>query len=113
MPLIFLMATTRKKSGETQPALPAGDHAVEDLKFEQALGRLEKIVAEMESAELPLDEVVSRFEEGTRLMRFCAQKLEEAEKNIELLARKKDGTVTTEAFEPKAGPAGEKDGKLF
>jgi exodeoxyribonuclease VII small subunit len=110
---LFLMATTRKKSGETLPTVPADDPAAEGLKFEQALGRLEKIVAEMESAELPLDEVVGRFEEGTRLVRFCAQKLEEAEKKIEILARKKDGTVTTEAFEPEPGAAREKDGKLF
>ncbi|MBI5684790.1 MAG: exodeoxyribonuclease VII small subunit [Verrucomicrobia bacterium] len=114
------MATTRKKSGETQPAPPAGDQAAEGLKFEQALERLEKIVAEMESAELPLDEVVGRFEEGTRLVRFCAQKLEEAEKKIEILAKKKDGTVITGAFEPeleaesaRTGAAKEKDGKLF
>lgn len=114
------MATTRKKSGETQSATPAGDQAAEGLKFEQALERLEKIVAEMESAELPLEEVVGRFEEGTRLMRFCAQKLEEAEKKIEILAKKKDGTVTTEAFEQepgaesdRTGGAREKEGKLF
>ncbi|MFA5191333.1 MAG: exodeoxyribonuclease VII small subunit [Verrucomicrobiia bacterium] len=90
------------------------------MKFEQALERLEKIVAEMESAELPLEEVVGRFEEGTRLMRFCAQKLEEAEKKIEILARKKDGTVTTEAFEQESGAESgrtggvkDKEGKLF
>ncbi|MFA6563287.1 MAG: exodeoxyribonuclease VII small subunit [Verrucomicrobiia bacterium] len=90
------------------------------MKFEQALERLEKIVADMESAELPLDNVVSKFEEGTRLVRFCAQKLEEAEKKIEILAKKKDGTVTTEAFEPepgaesgRSGAAKEKEGKLF
>lgn len=107
------MATTRKKSGETPPAAPAGDSAAEGLKFEQALERLEKIVADMESTELPLDEVVHKFEEGTRLVRFCAQKLEEAEKKIEILAKKKDGTVTTEAFEPEPGAAKEREGKLF
>jgi len=114
------MATTRKKSGETQSAAPAGDQAAEGLKFEQALERLEKIVADMESAELPLDEVVNKFEEGTRLVRFCAQKLEEAEKKIEILARKKDGTAATEPFEPAAGEASakaaaakEREGKLF
>lgn len=103
-----------------QPAAPVGAQAAEGLKFEQALERLEKIVADMESAELPLDDVVGKFEEGTRLVRFCAQKLEEAEKKIEILARKKDGTVTTETFEPaagaesaKTGAAKDKEGKLF
>jgi exodeoxyribonuclease VII small subunit len=107
------MATTRKKSGEVPPAMPADGPAAESLKFEQALERLEKIVAEMESAELPLDEVVGKFEEGTRLVRFCAQKLEQAEKKIEILARKKDSTTTTEKFEPEPGEAREKEGKLF
>ena len=107
------MAATRKKSLETPSAATAGDPAGEGLKFEQALQRLEKIVADMESAELPLDDVVSKFEEGTRLVRFCAQKLEEAEKKIETLARKKDGTVTTEPFEPAQSAAKEKDEKLF
>ena len=107
------MATTRKKSVETPAAAPTGDQAVEGLKFEQALERLEKIVADMESAELPLDNVVSKFEEGTRLVRFCAQKLQEAEKKIETLARKKDGTVTTEPFEPAESAAKEKEDKLF
>ena len=117
---LFLMATTRKKSGDTQSTAPADDQAAESLKFEQALERLEKIVAEMESAELPLDDVVNKFEDGTRLVRFCAQKLEEAEKKIEVLARKKDGTVTTEVFEPAAGAESartgavrDKEGKLF
>jgi exodeoxyribonuclease VII small subunit len=103
------MAATRKKTVETQPAGPASGQAGEGLKFEQALERLEKIVADMESADLPLDDVVAKFEEGTRLVRFCAQKLEEAEKKIEVLARKKDGTATTEAFEPAESTANEKE----
>lgn len=93
--------------------MPADGPTAESLKFEQALERLEKIVAEMESAELPLDEVVGRFEEGTRLVRFCAQKLEQAEKKIEILARKKDGAATTEEFEPEPGGTREREGKLF
>ena len=98
---------------ESQPAAPSGDPQGDSLKFDQALQQLEKIVADMESAELPLDDVVSKFEEGTRLVRFCAQKLEEAEKKIEVLARKRDGTVTTEPFEPAEGAARGKDEKLF
>jgi exodeoxyribonuclease VII small subunit len=56
--------------------------------FEQAIQRLEKIVAEMESADLPLEDILKRYEEGSRLVRFCGQKLEEAEKKIELLTKK-------------------------
>ncbi|MCX7825262.1 MAG: exodeoxyribonuclease VII small subunit [Verrucomicrobiae bacterium] len=93
------------------------------MKFEQALDRLEKIVAEMEAAELPLDDVLKRYEEGTRLVRFCTQRLEEAEKKIEILAKAKGGEAVTEPFEAgeparpacaKAkGAAEDKEGKLF
>ena len=70
-----------------------------DLNFEQAIQRLEKIVAEMEGAELPLEAVLKKYEEGTRLVRFCSQKLEEAEKKIELLTKKADGSVELKPFE--------------
>lgn len=73
------------------------------MTFEQAIQRLEKIVADMEAAELPLEDVLKHYEEGTRLVRFCTQKLDEAEKKIELLTKKSDGTVKLEPFEPQAG----------
>ena len=69
------------------------------LTFEQAIERLEKIVADMEAAELPLEDVLKKYEEGTRLVRFCNQKLEEAEKKIEVLTKKADGTVAVQPFE--------------
>ena len=69
------------------------------LTFEQAIQQLEKIVGDMETAELPLEDVIKKYEEGTRLVRFCSQKLEEAEKKIEILGKKSDGTVTLEPFE--------------
>jgi exodeoxyribonuclease VII small subunit len=88
------------------------------LTFEQAIQRLERIVADMEGAELPLEDVLKKYEEGTRLVRFCNQKLEEAEKKIEVLAKKPDGSVALEPFE--AEPAKGEDeqsedesGKLF
>lgn len=71
----------------------------DELKFEQALARLEKIVSEMESAELPLDEVLQRYEEGVKLAAFCSSKLEEAQKKIEILAKKADGTKTLQPFD--------------
>jgi exodeoxyribonuclease VII small subunit len=68
--------------------------------FEQAIQRLEKIVAEMEAAELPLEDILKKYEEGSRLVRFCSQKLEEAEQKIELLTKRNDGTVVLKPFEP-------------
>ncbi len=85
--------------------------------FEQAIQRLEKIVAEMEGAELPLEDVLKKYEEGTRLVRFCSQKLEEAEKKIELLTKKADGSVDLKPFEADEEPEEEepddKEAKLF
>ena len=118
------MASSRKKIGSEGSYVPSDAQPESGLKFEQALERLEKIVAEMESAKLPLDDVLKQYEEGTRLVRFCAQKLEEAEKKIEILAKAKGGDVTTEPFEAgeparfhtggKAKEAKEdREGKLF
>jgi exodeoxyribonuclease VII small subunit len=83
--------------------------------FEQAIQRLEAIVADMENAELPLEDILQKYEEGTRLVRFCTQKLEEAEKKIELLTKKADGSVKLEPFEADAEPptGSTDDGKLF
>jgi exodeoxyribonuclease VII small subunit len=86
------------------------------LTFEQAIQRLEKIVADMESAELPLEDVLKKYEEGSRLVRFCSQKLEEAEKKIELLVKKTDGSVALEPFETgqkQSDDTEEESGKLL
>jgi exodeoxyribonuclease VII small subunit len=81
------------------------------ISFEQAIQRLEKIVAEMEAAELPLEDVLAKYEEGTKLTRFCAQKLDEAEKKIEILMKKKDGTVELQPFTDET--EADKEGKLL
>jgi len=67
--------------------------------FEKALERLEQIVAEMEGGKLSLEKMISHFEEGSKLVKFCSGKLNEVEKKIEQLLTK-DGQVTTAPFEP-------------
>jgi exodeoxyribonuclease VII small subunit len=67
--------------------------------FERALERLEQIVAEMESGKLSLEKMISHFEEGSKLVKYCSGKLNEVEKKIELLLTK-DGQVTTVPFDP-------------
>ena len=89
--------------GKQKPAQPVLDK--NGLTFEQAIERLEKIVADMEAAELPLEDVLKKYEEGTRLVRFCSQKLDEAEKKIEVLAKNANGTVKLEPFSVGAGDA--------
>lgn len=82
----------------------------DDMTFEKALERLEAIVGEMESGRLPLDDALRRFEEGSRLAAFCSAKLDEAERKIEMLVKKDDGTVERTPFEEAAEEADEKEG---
>jgi exodeoxyribonuclease VII small subunit len=73
--------------------------AENNQSFEKALERLEQIVAEMESGKLSLEKMISHFEEGSKLVKYCSGKLNEVEKKIELLLTK-DGQVTTVPFDP-------------
>ena len=52
------------------------------LNFEQAMGRLEEIVARMEGKETPLEESLALFEEGTKLAKQCSVLLDKAEQKI-------------------------------
>lgn len=70
----------------------------EDSRFEDALGRLEVILESMETGEVPLDELVVKYEEGVALLKTCHARLHEAELKIEEV-RRKSGTLETEPFE--------------
>ena len=69
-----------------------------DIKFEDALARLEQIVDTLEAGNLPLEDSLKAFEEGVGLARRCARYLEEAEKRIELLTKDESGLLRTEPF---------------
>jgi exodeoxyribonuclease VII small subunit len=69
------------------------------LSFEDALAQLETIVESMESGEVPLAELLAKFEQGTKLLKVCEARLKDAELKIEQLKKQKDGTVTFEKFE--------------
>jgi exodeoxyribonuclease VII small subunit len=66
-----------------------------EISFEAAMERLEKIVAEMESSKLPLEELLVRYEEGIRLVSVCSQQLAGAEQRIETLSRNANGKPQT------------------
>ena len=72
-------------------------------KFEDALNKLEKIVSKLEEGDIPLEESLKLFEEGIRLSRFCNQKLDEAEKKVEILSKGKDGILKARPFDPSTG----------
>lgn len=66
--------------------------------FEQSLERLESLVEEMEGGELSLEEMIRHFEEGSKLVELCTEKLNEVEQKIEKLV-KKDNALMEEPFE--------------
>jgi len=86
---------SRRKSSE--PAASAGAP-----NFEKSLARLEEIVEQMENGTLPLDALMSAFEEGQQLIKVCSERLNEVERRIEILVRK-DGTTVAEPFEAETG----------
>ena len=79
------------KQTKAAPAQTAGG---KDLSFEEALKKLEGIVESMESDELPLETLLARFEEGTRLAKICQSKLTEAELKIQQLETSASGELT-------------------
>jgi exodeoxyribonuclease VII small subunit len=68
--------------------------------FESALGELESVVARLEDGDLPLEESLKLFEEGIRLSHFCNQKLNEAQKKVEVLLKGEEGELEARPFEP-------------
>lgn len=74
------------------------------LSFETALAKLETIVDSMEQGDVPLAELLAKYEEGTKLLQVCEGRLKEAELKIEKLKKTKDGSP---AFEPFASNRGE------
>ena len=69
------------------------------LPFEDALKKLEAIVEAMESEELPLEALLARYEEGTRLVKICQEKLGEAELKIRQLEKNAAGEMKLKPFE--------------
>nr|MBO2507566.1 exodeoxyribonuclease VII small subunit [Bacillota bacterium] len=67
--------------------------------FEQALAALEKIVDRLEREDLSLEQALALFEEGIGLARFCSQRLDEAERKIELLVEQHGQVILAAAPE--------------
>ncbi|MFM8878149.1 MAG: exodeoxyribonuclease VII small subunit [Verrucomicrobiota bacterium] len=67
-----------------------------DVSFEEALKKLETIVEAMESDDLPLDQLIQRFEEGAALAKLCQDRLGEAELKVRRLEEGLDGTLSAQ-----------------
>lgn len=72
------------------------------LSFEDALAKLEAIVESMESGEVPLAELLAKFEEGNKLLKVCETRLKDAEMKIEQLKKQGESTVFAK-FEAERG----------
>ncbi len=75
-----------------------------ELNFEGAMDRLEKIVEQMESGKLPLEDLIVRYEEGMNLVKICQERLTNAEQKIEIIARNSAGKTVVKEFEPTQEP---------
>ncbi|MFH1092157.1 MAG: exodeoxyribonuclease VII small subunit [Pseudomonadota bacterium] len=69
-----------------------------DLTFEEGLSRLEELIQELEDGKLDLDRSLAVFEEGIKLSRVLGQKLDQAEKKLELLLKDEQGQPIIEEF---------------
>lgn len=75
-----------------------------EIKFEEALKKLEKIVEDLENGDLSLDEALKKYQEGIELSRICNQRLDNAKKKIDILMKNKKGEFELKALdETKAG----------
>jgi exodeoxyribonuclease VII small subunit len=79
-----------------------------EKKFEVALEELEKVVEQLESGDLSLEDSLTAFEKGVGLVKYCNQKLTDVEKKIELLVRDKEGKLQLKVLESIAGDDEEK-----
>lgn len=71
----------------------------EEPRFEQVLERLTELVAQLEQGDLPLEQSLTLFEEGIRLSRLGARRLDEAERRVEMLLADDEGGVDTRPME--------------
>jgi exodeoxyribonuclease VII small subunit len=96
--------------------MPRREQVTRDLSgaqtFEMQLASLERIVRELERGDLPLERSLELFEQGVKLSRECQERLNEAERRIEVLLRSGDGQTFVAPFgseEADAGGGAEED----
>ena len=70
-----------------------------DKSYEESLAELEKIATEIEKGDLGLEQAISEFEKGIKLSKECSEKLDDAEKRINILVKNENGEMTEEEFE--------------
>ena len=66
--------------------------------FEENMARLEAIVKAMERGDVPLEESLKLFQEGTQLVRECGRLLDEAQQQVDIITAGADGMPVMEEF---------------
>ena len=74
---------------------------MKELPFEKSMEKLEKIVEELESGDIGLDQALKKYEEGIKLARMCQGKLDKAKQKIETLMKTEKGLFKTENLKEK------------
>lgn len=82
------------KTAGPSPTAKAG------VSFEEGLRKLETIVEALESDDLPLETLLAKYEEGTKLARLCQEKLAEAELKIQQLEKSASGELKLKPLAP-------------
>ena len=84
-------------SSKNAPPIPG----VSNLSFEDVMKKLEGVVEVMEAGDLPLETLLTRYEEGVRLIKICQEKLAEAELKIQQLEKSASGELKLKPFAAK------------
>lgn len=78
----------------------------ETMKLEDAMARLDQVVAALDSEQTDLEKALDLYEEGVRLVRICQNRLEDAERTIRMLRISADGEMTEVEMSPSESREG-------
>ena len=84
----------------------SGSEAKVEEPYDAIVTRLERVVGDLESGQLTLEQSIEKFAEGVRLAREASRKLDEAERRVELLVRSADGEDEAVPFDAESGRSG-------
>jgi len=71
----------------------------ENISFEEALNKLEKIVSDLENGDIPLEKTIEMYEEGMNLSKLCLSSLDKAELKLKKLVKNLDGSFDIKNLE--------------
>jgi exodeoxyribonuclease VII small subunit len=82
------------KFNAAPPLKNAPENRQKEITFESAFARLEQILEKMNSVTVTLDESLELYKEADNLINICSQRLNQAERQIEVLVKNRSGELT-------------------